>query len=339
MKDRAEISVEVANEAVLTSLRKPVAPSSPRSPWIARGVAALIAVGFGAFATVQFWPQVWGHIGSDTGSSSLGEPLAVPAQQSAVPASHRQSTLGVLGTDSSLAVDPQVLVLVDTRPGANSMQGTAALGTDPRNPQVYVAGALLANGARLTEIYDNRVVLERDGQRVTIHKIGAAVFTRISSQGTGSATSALPAADRDKFVNGAAELANIGSTTRPTRHDAAGAALPTNSAPSPIWTALRAQPKYVGDAIAGFELAPGEQSGLYSQAGLQAGDLLVAIDGAPALDPISIDSFLDSLHSGAAHKVTVVRSGVRHELAVDGAALVRTSPPLSSAPGVGAPPG
>jgi hypothetical protein len=35
----------------------------------------------------------------------------------------------------------------------------------PENPQNYVAGALLSNGAELTEIHTDYVVLERGGKR------------------------------------------------------------------------------------------------------------------------------------------------------------------------------
>jgi len=37
-----------------------------------------------------------------------------------------------------------------TARGRNAREGTARLGTHPENPQTYAAGAILANGARLT---------------------------------------------------------------------------------------------------------------------------------------------------------------------------------------------
>jgi hypothetical protein len=45
---------------------------------------------------------------------------------------------------------------------------TATLGTDARNPQVYGGGATLSDGARITDVQPDHVVLSRDGSHSTL---------------------------------------------------------------------------------------------------------------------------------------------------------------------------
>jgi len=77
-----------------------------------------------------------------------------------------------LGNDSSVSKVPLPLVLVRTQPGRNSREGFAQIGVNALTPQTYGAGAILANGARLSEIYDHYVLLERDGRSVRLYRLG-----------------------------------------------------------------------------------------------------------------------------------------------------------------------
>jgi hypothetical protein len=66
-------------------------------------------------------------------------------------------------------------VTADTRShaaGSQQPRGFAQIGVDATSPQTYAAGALLANGARLTEIYSRYVVLERDGRSAQLYVQG-----------------------------------------------------------------------------------------------------------------------------------------------------------------------
>jgi hypothetical protein len=56
-----------------------------------------------------------------------------------------------LGTDSSVSTVPLPLILVRTQAGRNSREGFAQIGVNARTPQTYQAGAILANGAHLTD--------------------------------------------------------------------------------------------------------------------------------------------------------------------------------------------
>ena len=63
------------------------------------------------------------------------------------------------GSDTSVSAERRPLLLVSTHPGRDPQHGTVQLGVDGNYPQTYVAGALLENGTRITEVYTDRVVL------------------------------------------------------------------------------------------------------------------------------------------------------------------------------------
>ena len=79
---------------------------------------------------------------------------------------------GPLGTTSSVSPLPVALHLVATRPGRNVHEGYADIGVAVQSPQTYRAGALLANGARIDEIYADYVVLIREGQIARLYVEG-----------------------------------------------------------------------------------------------------------------------------------------------------------------------
>jgi type II secretion system (T2SS) protein C len=93
---------------------------------------------------------------------------SAPALPSAAPAASTGTRI-LPGNDSSISTKPLPLFLVATVPGRNAQEGTAQIGTNPENPQTYVGGAILANGARLAEIHVDYVVLERNGKRVRLY--------------------------------------------------------------------------------------------------------------------------------------------------------------------------
>src|SRR5512147_151082 len=79
-------------------------------------------------------------VSGNVGSGSTLEAQSPPAPRVA-PAPSFDPSDALLGTDSSVSTQEMQLVLVATAPGRTPREGTATLGTDPRNPQTYAAGA------------------------------------------------------------------------------------------------------------------------------------------------------------------------------------------------------
>lgn len=204
-----------------------------------------------------------------------------------------ESAKPLAGTDSSISEVPLPLYLVSVEPGRNSREGTARIGTSVNNPQTYAAGALLSNGARLIEIHADHVVFKR-GDR----------SARLQLYDQRSPASANPD-----------ELLNVG-----------GAVKQVSVAPpavnEPLTDYLRPNPIFEGELLRGYELYPGNNRRVFSQLGLQPGDVLIAIDGVAVTDAEQTLQMLRELSSGVALTVTLERKQQRQTVTLDGGVII-----------------
>jgi len=134
--------------------------------WLAFAVSALLAAV--TLLTAGVDPGTWlGWVRQHTKSAPVTAGSVAPAPRAMLPVLPSQAIPTVsAGTDSSVSTVPQDLILTGTVLGRNFREGRAMIGVAPENPQTYAAGALLANGARLTEIHPGFVVLEHAGRSV-----------------------------------------------------------------------------------------------------------------------------------------------------------------------------
>jgi hypothetical protein len=196
------------------------------------------------------------------------------------------------GNDSSMSPVPVPLILVSTQLGRNNREGFAHLGVDATSPQTYAAGALLANGARLSEIYSTYIVLERDGQSVRLYVQGA---------GAKGITPAL------------ASLTTVGGTPpTPILLAVADKALTNYLRPSPV---------FEGDALTGFQVYPGKDEPTFAALGLKPGDVIVSMDGVAVSSADTTLAQLDTLLHGSALRAEVRRDGHLHTVSLDGSVL------------------
>lgn len=289
-------------------------------------VRALTFVGVGVLAVLALWsaglpPTAWlehaqaliDKLGKSDQEQNAAAPIAAGPTPSIVapsPASAPTEALG--GTDSSVSVTPLPLHLVSTSPGRNAREGTAMLGVDIKNPQTYGAGAILANGARLAQIHADYVVLDREGKSVRLYRAGAE-----------------------------------GASNKPS-HDLlmVGGAQP---APEPVITTrevltdyLRPSPAYDGDFLHGFVVYPGSRSGVFSQLGLQSGDVITSLNDTPFSDTTQAYALFRQLTDGIAMVATVKRKDKTERITLDGAHILAdqeraknaamTPPPMMAGP-------
>lgn len=197
------------------------------------------------------------------------------------------------GTDSSLSKVPLPLYLVGVAPGRNVTEGTAQIGTNIDNPQTYTAGAMLVNGARLAEIYSDHVVLKKNDRTARLDLYNRAKPIAVSSN----------------------ELLNVGGNStpvasiKPASHDA-------------LTDYLRPSAVYVEQTLHGYKVFPGKKSSVFSQLGLQAGDVITAIDGSPLIGRAETIQTLRQLTEGAAFAVTVERGATKIQMTLDGAVIL-----------------
>jgi hypothetical protein len=195
------------------------------------------------------------------------------------------------GNDSSISSVARLLILVRTERGANSREGFAQIGLSATSPQTYRSGAILANGARLTEIYDHYVTLERDGRAV-----------RLYLQGEGNSDS--KATNSILTVGGANELIEAPADSREELTDY-----------------LRPSPVFVGGKLSGYSLFAGRKDIAFSQLGLQAGDVLTHVNGEPVSDTSDSLTMLHPLINGEVVSVEIDRQGTSQTLSLDGSVL------------------
>lgn len=194
-----------------------------------------------------------------------------------------------VGNDSSISPIPLPLLLTGTMPGRNAREGTAFIGVNKDSPQTYAAGALLANNARLAEIYTDHVVLEKDGKQVNLYLLGSGKQTE------------------NKQLAG---LLTVGGTPPPppakiTSHEV-------------LTDYIRPSPVYDGQTLRGYQVYPGQNAGVFSQMGLEAGDVITAINGAPLNEPNSAIEQLKQLAQGYVVTAVIDRKGKIETLSLDG---------------------
>ena len=198
-----------------------------------------------------------------------------------------------VGNDSSASPVPLSLILMRTQRGRNSREGFAQIGVRPESPQTYSSGALLVNGARLTEIYDTYVVLERDGRS-----------TRLYVQGSQQPTS-----------DSARDLLAVGGTTeRP---------VPTAISKDTLSEYVRPSPEFSGNQLQGYALYPGRNPSLFSELGLQSGDILRRLNGEAVTEATDALSTLQTLFKGAVLSAEIQRDGRIRAITLDGRIFLR----------------
>lgn len=275
-----------------------------------RVVAVIAAIAFGAFGAAQFWP-IMRSASRDTPDftqqtvapaptgSLAAAPAAAPSVRAADPAIAR------LDNDDAGAKTPRTLVLIDTSPGQGPRDGTARLGTDPRNPQTYVVGALLLNGVRLTEVYRDYVVLERDRESTRLYVQGRA--TNGAAQ-----NSPLTVVERAP-----SSLSTASSANAPAGDDPRTAAVTTYIRPNPVFD---------GEQLRGFAVYPGGQPAEFSKLGLQSGDVITAINSVGVADGEQIMGLLEQVIGGSAVDVTIQRSDEVRHIILDGSVIAAEHP-------------
>jgi type II secretion system protein C len=198
------------------------------------------------------------------------------------------------GTDSSISEKPLPLLLSGTVPGRNAFDGTAMMGVSRENMQTYSAGAMLVNGARLREIHERYVVLEKSGRTARLYLQDLK--------------------DQQGAKTGSSDLLTVGGARKIKPADA--------TSNEPLTDYLRPNPVYDGAVLRGYEVYPGKRSGAFHQTGLQPGDLIMSIEGLPLDDPAQAFEMFRQLMDGVALTATVSRKGKIERISIDGAAII-----------------
>jgi len=257
----------------------------------------------------QLAALLWRVLGS-TGTESQPPPQAATAEAppidlAAIVNAHLFGIANTAGDPSMAPATSANLTLAGTLAGREPEQGWAIIGASGQAARVYATGASLPGGTKLVAVYPNRVILDRNGARESL------LLPRL----TGGAGGAIPTASRPIGVPPSATLA-----------DSVRQLLVRN--PSTGNDLLRPQPVFAGGSLRGYRVYPGRNRAQFAGFGLQPGDLIMAVNGAPLDDPNRGLEILRGIGQGTAVTLTIDRNGQQQQLTVDPGAVTRELPEL-----------
>ena len=275
-------------------------PSKSTKRLLGRAVAPVGAAAIVVLAAVFAGPGWFEQLVRWSQPTARAVPVREPVSSGPIGAPITVTPMRPVGNDSSVSLVPLPLILVRVQPGRNSRDGFAQIGVDARSPQTYGAGAVLANGARLAEIYAHYVVLERDSHSARLYLQGEA---QPESASVG-------------------DLLTVG-----------GGAAPATAGPMSedrLTDYVRSAPVFVGEQLHGYALYAGRIAEPFAQLGLQPGDVLTRINGSGVSNPVDSLAALRTLVDGADLTVMIEREGSPQTLSLDGAILAHAIPAARS---------
>jgi general secretion pathway protein C len=183
-------------------------------------------------------------------------------------------------------------------------QGWAIIGASAQAARVYPTGSTLPGGSKLVEVYRDRVILDRNGTResLVLPRMAGGAGTAITYSPPGAQTGSLADSVRELLAQDPAAANEL----------------------------LRPQPVFAGGQLRGYRVYPGRNRDQFAKLGLQPGDLVTAVNGAPLDDPNRGLEMLRGLGQGSPVSVTIDRNGQQQQLTVDPSAVVQELQPLNN---------
>jgi general secretion pathway protein C len=167
-----------------------------------------------------------------------------------------------------------------------------AIIADPKGKEdSYAVGDPLPGGARLSEIYADRIILERNGRFETL---------RLPKQR--SASTARSVSHRTATRTGAGNAGERATAFKRYRNE-------IKQNPASLLNYVRATPARQNGKFIGFKLQAGKQPDAFTDLGLQAGDIVTSINGVQIDAPAKGMEAMQSLGKGESVSVTLQRGG------------------------------
>jgi general secretion pathway protein C len=207
-----------------------------------------------------------------------------------------------------------VVAAWDSRGRLDPKGGFALIGTTATDIRNYRVGGVVPGGARLYEVHQDRVLLDRGGSIESL---------------------LLPA--------------RVGTSPPPPSPTAAAGAVPVQR----VQQVMRENPGILnqimtrsmvmtGGKLQGLRVNPGPNRQAFDKLGLRPGDLVTAINGTQLSDQTRAEEVFNSLSNAAEANITVERNGTRQELHLNLAEIASEAERMAQGtanPGTGQPPG
>lgn len=269
-----------------------------------------VALGIQAAILVTRWA---GSGAADSVAPAVAQPAAASQQRvdvAAIVNAHLFGAAPDVATGGNAPRTRMPLVLTGTLASDRPREGLAILGQNPGAVRVYAVGDTVPGGARLHAVYDDRVLLDRNG-----HLESLMLLRHQSGR---------PPA--------------LGAATAPVQRAVARVRNLMSYNPGVLESVMRPQPFFVDGKLAGYRVYPGPNTRAFASLGLRPGDLVTAIDGTPINDPSRADEIFRTLGSSSEARVTVLRAGQQQNLVLDLARVASEADQLTGGAGDSSPP-
>lgn len=275
--------------------------------------SAVIVIAIAAQAASIVWTVLTPPELPVVDSASLpAAPAATPVDVAAILAGRLFGGADASVDPNAVAASSQNLILAGTIAGRDPERGWAILGDSAQNAKVYGTGMALPGGAKLKAVYVDRVILDLNG------RLEALMLPRLSG-------AAGPAIVPATALPGPAPGA-LGERVRQLAEDQ----------PNLLSQIIRPQPVFAGGQQKGYRVFPGRNRMQFAKLGLEAGDLITAINGTALDDPNRGMEMLRNLSAGDRVTVTVEREGELQQITIDAtriaADLATQAPPPTASP-------
>ena len=179
----------------------------------------------------------------------------------------------------------------------DSSGGRAIVGDPQGKEENYAVGDPLPGGAKLSEIYPDRIILERNGRFETL---------RLPKERTQTSANA---DQRNALPAGADRASGKAAAFQKYRKE-------IKRNPASFMNYVNASPHREDGKFVGFKLQPGRQPEAFNELGLQSGDVVTAINGVQIDSPSSGMKAMRALGNGDSVNVTLLRAGQETSLSL-----------------------
>ncbi len=169
-------------------------------------------------------------------------------------------------------------------------QGAAIIGTSGATQKYYKVGATLMSGVTLEGVFDDRVVLLRNGQSEVLR------FPKVPSVGSMSGSA--------KSSRTTSRPLSTGSTT-----SLSGYRETFRNEPLKIFEHVRFVPVRSREGLKGYRVLPQRNRELYNKLGIRPSDLVTAVNGVSLHDDKEAMRLIDTLKNASTIQVDIVRNG------------------------------
>ncbi len=288
-----------------------VAPFRGAEAALPRGVVAAAPMLLTILLVIVLAAQLASLLWRVLGSNDAGTAPAPAADVGAAPAvdlasivnAHLFGVASISGDPNAAPATSANLALAGTLAGIDPGQGWAIIGASAQAARVYATGATLPGGTTLLAVYRDRVILGRNGVRESL------ALPRLAGNAAPPIAYNAAGADSGSVADSVRQLMSQDQ--------------------SAVNELLRPQPVFSGAQLRGYRVYPGRNRGQFAKLGLQPGDLVTAVNGAPLDDPNRGPEILRGIGSGSSVTVTIDRNGQTQQLTVDPAAVVQELQPAS----------